>query len=158
MAHKKEIYTTVFKHLPSSNCLIDKSIAADVYNRLTAAYYHLFNSDVLTKGDYIHIFKVLCEKLPVYEMGGDKEKFKELAIVYAEFGYPPNPDMRRVIGDFIDNIEGISNAMLSKSLYALAAQLQKSNDFVGTELHARGFSLSPISEKELTTIKGIILV
>ena len=158
MAHKKEIYTTVIKALPNTNCFIDRSITVTDYNRLTSAFYYLFNSNILTKGDYVHVFAVLAEKLPVYETGGDKEKFKELAVTYAEFGYPPNPDIRRVICDFIDHVDGISPTLLAKSLHALRARLDKCSDFVGTEALSHGFSLTPITEKELATIKGIILV
>lgn len=158
MAHQKEIYTTVRKWLPNTNCFIDKATTAEDYNRLSAAFYHLFNSDILTKGDYVHIFKVLREKLPVYEKSGNRDSFRELAVSYAEFGYPPNPDLRRVICDFIDHIDGIPCAKLSKALYDLGAQVEKSSEFVGTEAHARGFSLTPISEQDLATIKSIILV
>ncbi len=158
MSHKKEIYTTVVKALPNTNCFIDRSITAEDYNRLAAAFYYLFNSDILTKGDYIHIVGVLAEKLPVYERGGDKEKFKELAVTYAEFGYPTNPDIRRVICDFIDHIDGISGALLTKSIAAIRARLENCSDFVGTEALSHGFSLTPITEKELATIKSIILV
>ena len=55
MSHKKEIYTAIFKRLPSTNCLIDRAISVENYNRLVAAFYYLFNSDTLTKGDYVHI-------------------------------------------------------------------------------------------------------
>lgn len=158
MAHKKEIYTSVIKILPGANCFIDRAISAENYNRLVRAFYHLFDSDTLTKGDYIHIFGVLTEKFPVYEKNADKKKYKELTVTYAEFNYPPNPDLRRVISDFMDHIDGIPSALLSKALYALAAQLPKSSDFVGTELHARNFTLTPVSEEELATIKSIILV
>ena len=158
MEHKKEIYTTVRKWLPSTNCFIDRATTAEEFNRLTAAFYYLFNSDLLTKGDYAHILKVLREKLPIYERGGNREAYRDLSVSYAEFGYPPNPDLRRVICDFIDHIDGIPCAKLSKALYDIGAQVEKSSEFVGTETHARGFSLTPITAEELTTIKGIILV
>ncbi|MBE6655846.1 MAG: hypothetical protein E7609_03110 [Ruminococcaceae bacterium] len=158
MSHKKEIYTTVLKALPNTNCFIDRSTTAEDYNRLAAAFYYLFNSDILTKGDYVHVFGVLSEKLPIYERGGDKEKFKELAVTYAEFGYPKNPDIRRVICDFIDHIDGISGALLARSVNALRARLEKCSDFVGTEALSHGFTLTPLTEKELATIKSIILV
>ena len=158
MSHKKEIYTAIFKRLPGTNCLIDRAISVENYNRLVAAFYYLFNSDTLTKGDYVHIFGVLAEKFPIYMQSGDKEKFKSLAISYAEFNYPPNPDIRRVITDFIDHIDEIPDFLLSKAIYALAEDTKKCNDFVGKELHARNFTLTPVSEKELDTIKSIILI
>ena len=158
MAHKKEIYTTVIKALPHTNCFIDRNVTADTYNALAAAFYHLFNSDILTKGDYIHIFGVLTEKFPVYEKTADKEKYKELSVSYATFGYPPNPDLSRVISDFIDSIGSIPTANLRQALYTILTRLKDSSDFVGTELHARGFTLTPITEKELATIQSIILV
>ena len=156
--HEKKIYTAVVKILPSSNLLIDRHIALDHFNRLAAAFYHLFNSTTLTKGDYIHIFKVLSEKLPVYEAGGDVETFKKLAVTYAEFNYPPNGDIRRVISDFLDNIAPIPFSFLSKAIYAIASRLKDCSDFVGIELHTRGFTLTPLTESEFNTIKSIILV
>ncbi len=158
MAHKKEIYTAVIKILPNTNCFIDRHISLENYNRLAAAFYHLFNSATLTKSDYIHIFRVLCDKLPVYEAGGDTETFKNLAITYAEFNYPQNGDIRRVISDFLDNVDPVPFSYLSKALYAIASRLKDCSDFVGIELHTHGFTLTPLTESEFNTIKSIIFV
>lgn len=158
MAHKKEIYTTVFKSLPSTNLFIKKETKVEDLNRLSAAFYYLFNSDTLTRRDYIHIFNVLREKLPIYEQSGDMEKMKALAVAYAEYNYPPNPDIRRVISDFLDHAEEIPPFALGNALGLISTKLGNCSEFVGVELHARGFSLTPISEQTLATIKGIILV
>ena len=158
MAHKKEIYTAVIKILPSSNSLIDRQISLENYNRLAAAFYHLFNSAILTKGDYSHILGVLAEKLPVYEAGADADTFASLASSYAEFGYPENPDIRRVITDFVQNIEGIPVTLVTKAVYAIREKTKVASDFVGIELHTHGFTLTPLTESEFNTIKSIILV
>ena len=158
MAHKKEIYTAVIKILPSSNCFIDRQISLENYNRLAAAFYHLFNSAILTKGDYIHILGMLAEKLPVYEAGADTDTFASLASSYAEFGYPENPDIRRVITSFVQSIDGIPCSLLSSAIYAIREKVKGASDFVGIELHTRGFTLTPLTEQEFSTIKSIILV
>lgn len=56
------IYTTIRKILPSNYIFIEMDTNAEEVNALNNAYYNLFNSNVLTKGDYIHIFNVLIEK------------------------------------------------------------------------------------------------
>ncbi len=158
MAHKKEIYTTVIKSLPNTNLFIEKQTTAEEYNRLSAAFYHLFDSDMLTRRDYLHILEVLAEKMPIYEQSGDIEKYKAIAVSYAEFGYPQNPDIRRVIVDFLDNAGSLSPALLGKAIGKIKAKTADCSEFVGVELHARGFALTPITDKELATIKSIILV
>lgn len=158
MAHKKEIYTAVIKSLPSTNLFIERDTKEEDFNRLSAAFYHLFNSDMLTRRDYLHLLEVLCEKFPIYEQSGDIEKYKSIAVSYAEFGYPPNPDIRKVLTDFLDHIDALSPTVLRKAIYKIKEKVSDCSEFVGVELHARGFSLSPITEAELATIKSIILV
>ena len=158
MSHKKEIYTTVVKILPYAGMFLEKQTRLDDYNALCAALYHLFNSAMLTKKDYIHIVDVLCEKFPIYELGGDVDAYKHAALTYATFGYPSCDDLARVIGDFIDKIPAVPVGMLGNALHKLRAKLTDASEFVGVELHKRGFTLIPLTEEELASIKRITLV
>ncbi|MBQ9736340.1 MAG: hypothetical protein IJV96_06125 [Clostridia bacterium] len=158
MSHKKEIYTAVFKILPYSGLFLEKGTKLEDFNALCAAFYYLFNSAILTKKDYIHITDVLCEKFPIYELGGDIDAYKHAAVTYATFGYPPCDDLARVIGDFIDHVPAVPTFMLGNALRTMRLKLADASEFVGVEMHGKGFTLTPLTAEELASIKKITLV
>ena len=158
MSHKKEIYTSVHKILPYPGMFLEKQTKLDDYNALCAAFYYLFNSAILTKKDYIHIVDVLCEKFPIYELGGDVDAYKHAAVSYAAYGYPPSDDLARVIGEFIDHIPAVPTFMLGNALRKMRVKLTDASEFVGVEMHKKGFTLTPLTAEELETIKKITLV
>lgn len=155
----KQIYTTVIKILPSSNLFITKDVTIDNFNMLNRAYYNLFNSNLLTRKDYAHLFNVIIEKMPIYEVSKDAEQLKEIVYSYATFNYPVNPDFKIVIDRFLSELVKLQPYLINNSLYSIKKKLDDCSEFVGIELIQQNkFFKDDLTSNELETIKKIILV
>ena len=122
------------------------------FDLMQRAFYAFFDSDLLTRSDYLHLLTVLSEKLPIYEKGGDIESFKRLAIDYAKYNYPPNPDIDKAVAAFVDGIAGIPVHLVSKSLALILKRTEVSDQFVGAEAR-ENFFLYDTAPSELDLIK-----
>ena len=101
---------------------------------------------------------MLCDKLPIYEKTADTQQYKDIATRYATFNYIQNPDVPRVIGEFIDRIKPISLILLQLSLLSIRDQLSESSEFVGIEvINKHIFSNTDQSEKTFRNIRKIVL-
>ena len=152
------IARAIMKKLPSLSPIMAEIRTLEDFNALNHAYYALFNSYLLTRSDYRHIFAVLCDKLPIYEKTADTQQYKDIATRYATFNYIQNPDVPRVIGEFIDRIKPISLILLQLSLLSIRDQLSESSEFVGIEvINKHIFSNTDQSEKTFRNIRKIVL-
>ena len=122
------------------------------YDIMQRAFYAFFDSELLTRADYLHILRVLTEKLPIYQSTGNLESFMRLAIDYAKFNYPPNPDIERVITAFIGAVAELPATLVSSALTLILRKTEKSDEFVGVEAREL-FFLYDTSESELNLIK-----
>lgn len=142
------IYTTIRKVLPSSNIFIEMDT--------NLAEVNLFNSSILTKNDYIHIFNVLVEKLPIYKFNNDIMQFKAITLEYVIFNYPNKEEIERVVSNFLDSIFELEYQLLEESIYKLREKIQEASEFVGVELHERVFNRDELTEKQLESIRSIL--
>lgn len=152
------IYTTVRKILPGNYIFIEMDTDVSEVNALSNAYYYLFNSKVLTKNDYIHIFKVLAEKVQVYKLNNNLELFNDVTIEYAIYNYPNSKEIRRVLDDYFKAVKNIRYELLEKSIYKFNEIIPESSEFVGIELHARGFNQKELTKEQVESIRNIIVV
>ena len=152
------IARAIMKKLPSLSPIMAEIRTLEDFNSLNHAYYALFNSYLLTRSDYRHIFTVLCDKLPIYEKTADTQQYKDIATRYATFNYIQNPDVARVISEFIDRIKPISLILLQLSLFSIRQQLEGASEFVGIEVIDKHiFSDTDQSENTFRNIRKIVL-
>ncbi len=143
------------KPLPSMSWFVRFLENAKEYNQLSQAFFCLFDSNTLTKNDYLRIVTCLYDKLPIYEMGAGSEQYKRTVLTYAEFNYPPNPDIKRVIYAFASCFGGMRLNLISAVLYTLKGKLADCANFVGTQINAqsKGSTRAPLDEKAFAVLK-----
>ena len=152
------IFTQVFKSLPVMNDHLKYVKTANEYNAVSHALYHFFNSRTLTRQDYVHLVDILLDKLPVYALKKDLESFKVLVLSFATFNYPACDDFEKVLNGLLTSTPTLDFNLLNNLLYTLKDKLPKCNYFVGIEVLSPTISLNDITEKELASIKKIIML
>ena len=151
------IVTKVIKILPTMNDHLKHVKTAEEYNALSHALYNFFNSEVLTKNDYIFLVDLLHDKLPVYQLNGDLTQYKTIVLLYSNHNYPPCEDFARVIDGLLTSTPALNLNLLNYALFTLKEKLPRCTNFVGVEvLKGRTISLSDITQEELKTIKAIV--
>lgn len=145
------------KPIPSMSWFILFLEDAKEYNQLSQALYNLFDSNTLTRNDYLRIVSVLYDKLPIYEATQSAEQYKKIALTYVEFNYPPNPDIKKVIYAFASCINGMRMHLVSCVLSTLKTKLTDCANFVGSQINAdaKAVSRSAVDDKMLATLKRI---
>ena len=153
-------YTTVKKILPSMTWFLKHVKNAEEYNKVNHALYHFFNSSLLTKGDYVHLTNVLCEKFPLYQVNNDLNQYKEMAISYAKYNYPANPDIDKAINNLLSGLVGVNPKVISDCLFTLQEKLPEVSDFVGVEIISKNtsFNLNDVTDGWLDNIKKMLNV
>ena len=143
------------KPLPSMSWFVRFLENAKEYNQLSQAFFCLFDSNTLTKNDYLRIVTYLYDKLPIYEVGASAEQYKRTVLTYAEFNYPPNPDIKRVIYAFASCLSGMRLGLISAVLYTLKGKLADCANFVGVQINAqsKGSPRAPLDEKAFAVLK-----
>ena len=146
------------KPLPSMSWFLRLLENAKEYNQLSQALFCLFDSNTLTRNDYLRIVSVLYDKLPIYEATDSAEQYKRTVLTYVEFNYPPNPDIKKVIYAFASCLSGMRLHLVSCALYTLKTKLADCANFVGAQINSGGKNSArmPIDEKAFTLLKRTI--
>ena len=153
----KQIYTYVAKSLPSMNNYLKFIKTADEFNSLSKALYHFFNSELLTKSDYVRMVDVILDKLPIYMRNKNVTQFEEIVFSYVVFNAPPNPDYQKAIHGLLTASPELDLNLLFNCLHIMAQNFVNNNNFVGVEVITNStITLKPLTPQELETIKKII--
>lgn len=151
---------TVYKYgkpTPSMSWFMRFLDDAKEYNQLSQSLYCLFDSNTLTRNDYLRIVGILYDKLPIYEATGSAEQYKKTVLTYVEFNYPPNPDIKKVIYAFASCINGMRMHLVCCVLLTLKNKLADCANFVGSQINASGKTAgkTPVDEKTFTLLKKV---
>lgn len=143
------------KSVPSMSWFLRFLESAKEYNQLSQALYCLFESNTLTRNDYLRIVGELYDKLPIYEVTESAEQYKKTVLTYVEFHYPPNPDIKKVIYTFTSCINGMRIHLVSSVLFTMRAKLADCANFVGAQINAGGklSAKAQIDEKAFAALK-----
>lgn len=151
------IYTAIRKRLPQMNDYIKNIKTGEEYNAISHTLYHFFNSETLTKADYIHLVDVMLDKFPVYEINKDITQYETLVLLHAQYNYPPCEDFSKVLHNALTSTPALSIQVLNNLLYVLKEKLPECNNFVGIEVCSCGnVSLNDVTDAEVKTIRSII--
>ena len=145
------------KKLPSMDLCTKYTSSLEEFNTVSKAFGKLFSSKTLTKMDYVRIFELFYEKLPVYKLNKNMEQFAKIVVEYVENGYPKNPDFAKLIPECLNMLTYYSYETVEGCICAIRAFLPECATFVGVEVvKGRRFGYTLLTEKDYQILRSLV--
>ena len=151
------VFTTTIKILPGMNMFLKFINSAQDYNALKEGLYRLFDSNSLTRDDYILVAKVMLDKFSTFETTGDVEQYLDIATACVALNNP-NPELGKAVSHFGYALTSLSIEIAKNSLRTLYEKLPDFYNFTGVEVinDGRTINLTPITDEQFSSIKKIL--
>lgn len=145
------------KVLPSMDLCTKFTSSLEEFNTVSKAFGALFSSKTLTKMDYVRIFEIFYEKLPVLKLNKNMVQYTHIVVEYVQNGYPKNPDFEKLIPECLSLLTHYSYDTVAGCVCAIREKLPECSTFVGAEVvKGRHFGYTLATERDYQVLRSLV--